>query len=92
MNARKQKRVKAPNCKYSLLPELLSKSRVCITREGINFVRIDFKWLLEHWSNYTLERVFGVQNLKVWAIFFYCFLTFDNSLEKISNDLFGYYN
>ncbi len=46
MNARKQKRVKAPSCKYSLLPELLSKSCVCITREEINFVRVDLKWLV----------------------------------------------
>jgi len=46
VNARKQKRVKAPSCKYSLLPELLSESRVCITREGINFVRVDLKWFV----------------------------------------------
>ena len=45
---------------------------------------------LGHWVNYTLERVFGVQNLKVWAIFFYCFLTFDNFLEKIPINLFDY--
>ena len=94
MNAKKQKRVKAPSCKYSLLLELLSESRVCITREGINFVRVDLKWLvrLEHWSNYTLERVFGVQNLKIWVTFFYCFLPFDNYLEKIPVTLFDYFS
>jgi len=46
VNARKQKREKAPSCKYSLLPELLSESCVCITRDGIDFVRIDLKWLV----------------------------------------------
>ena len=67
MNARKQKRVKAPICKYSLLLELLGEVRICITREGINFVRVDLKWLVgaRTLGNYTLERVFGVQNLKV---------------------------
>jgi hypothetical protein len=38
---------------------------------------------LGHQVKYTLERVFGVQNLKVRTIFFYCFLPFDNCLKKI---------
>ena len=46
MNARKQKREKAPTCKYSLLLELLGEVPIFITREGINFVRVDLKWLV----------------------------------------------
>ena len=46
MNARKQKRVKAPSCKYSLPPEFLSESRICIAREGIDFLRVDLEWLV----------------------------------------------
>ena len=45
---------------------------------------------LGHGVNYTLERVFGVQNFKVWAIFFYYFLSLDNCLEKIPINLFDY--
>ena len=55
MNARKQKKAKAPSCKYSLLVELLCESRVCITREGINFVRVDLKWLV---GARTLEQLY----------------------------------
>ena len=43
MNARKQKRVKAPSCKYSFLLELLNESRVCIAREVIDFLRINLE-------------------------------------------------
>ena len=67
MNARKQKRVKAPICKYSFLVEMLGEVRICIAREEIDFVSVDLKWLVRTRTlgNYTLEKVFGVQNLKV---------------------------
>ena len=43
MNARKQRRVKAVSCKYSLMRVLSGESCDCITGEEIDFERIDFK-------------------------------------------------
>ena len=47
MNARKQRRVKAVSCKYSLMRVLSGESCDCITGEEIDFERIDFKMSLE---------------------------------------------
>ena len=47
MNARKQRRVKAVSCKYSLMRVLLGESCDCITGEEIDFERIDLKYQLE---------------------------------------------
>ena len=66
MNARKQRRVKAVSCKYSLMRVLLGESCDCITGEEIDFERIDFKISTgtSLRKYYTLEKVFSVQNLE----------------------------
>ena len=60
MNARKQRRVKAVSCKYSLMRVLLGESCDCITGEEIVFVRVGLKILTgtSLQKYYTREKVF----------------------------------
>jgi hypothetical protein len=66
VNARKQRRVKAVSCKYSLMRVLLGESCDCITGEEINFERIDCEISTDCEITtgtslrkyYTLEKVF----------------------------------